>query len=58
MPCVCVCVCVCARRAALERLGLPCTPEYLVTMMNEYDLNRDNHIDWDEFRWVFKFEHT
>mmetsp|Transcript_17034 Transcript_17034/g.42648 ORF Transcript_17034/g.42648 Transcript_17034/m.42648 type:complete len:431 (+) Transcript_17034:306-1598(+) len=38
-------------RQALEGLGLPCTPEYLVQMMIEYDTNQDNKIDWEEFRY-------
>lgn len=30
-------------REALEKLGLPCTPQYLVGLMQEFDVNRGGH---------------
>mmetsp|Transcript_1431 Transcript_1431/g.3449 ORF Transcript_1431/g.3449 Transcript_1431/m.3449 type:complete len:398 (+) Transcript_1431:469-1662(+) len=40
-------------RAALLKLGLPCTPEYLRLLMNELDVDHDSKVDWPDFRAFF-----
>ncbi|KAF5830653.1 hypothetical protein DUNSADRAFT_14219 [Dunaliella salina] len=37
-------------RAALLKLGLPCTPEYLRLLMNELDVDHDSKVDWPDNR--------